>query len=191
MVEQNKAVTNPGGKETCLHMGPWATSRLQSWCKRGVSSSTVNTTASLAFLLPLRLAHLTQPEERRLSPSRHRDATCQAASAWHHRRDGSWLCFCGQWNPWAVSRERQGRKEESRQHLNCELHYGKHFSSQTTWRCSQFSAYIGFSTYLFLFLKHSVLLYDEKEDRTAWILTDMWTHSHYKTGYNPSNCPPC
>lgn len=35
MVEQNKAVTNPVGKETYLHMGPCATPRLQSWCKRG------------------------------------------------------------------------------------------------------------------------------------------------------------
>lgn len=37
MVEQNKALTNPGGKETCLCMSPWAIPRQQSSCKRGGS----------------------------------------------------------------------------------------------------------------------------------------------------------
>lgn len=81
MVEQNKAVLYHGGKETYLHMGPRATSQLQSWCRDGVSSSMANVTASFVFLLPLYPAHLTQPEEHQLSPTVYRDATGRAASA--------------------------------------------------------------------------------------------------------------
>lgn len=39
------------------------------------------------------------------------------------------------------------------------------FSSQITWRCSQISAYIGFSLFLFLFPKQSPLLYDKKKKK--------------------------
>lgn len=88
-----------------------------------------------------------------------------------------------------MSRERQGRNKESRQRLNCELHCRKCSSSRITWRCSQISASIGFSIYLFLFPKHSLLLYDEKKDRTARMLTDMRTHS--RASYSLPNCPPC
>jgi len=35
MAEQNKAVTNRGGKETHPHVGSSTTPRLRSWCERG------------------------------------------------------------------------------------------------------------------------------------------------------------
>lgn len=57
-------------------------------------------------------------------------------------------------------------EEGGEQCLNCELGCRRCFSSQITQRCSPSSAYIGFSIPLFLFPKHSLLLYGEKKDRT-------------------------
>lgn len=140
-------VTNSVGKET--HRPPSYTQptgfHQGSQLKRGKHNH------GLCFPPALQLAHLAQPEGHQLSPARH--------SLWGHQ------------NPSAVAREGLGRKEESRQRLNCKLHHRKCFSSQITWRCSQISAYIGFSIYLFLFPKHSRLLYDEKKDWTARMLS--------------------
>lgn len=55
-------------------------------------------------------------------------------------------------------KERGGRRR-------AELHCRTCFSSQITWRCSQISAYIGFSLFLFLFPKQSPLLYDKKKKK--------------------------
>lgn len=167
MAEQNKAVTNHRRRETHLYVGPRAPPRLQSWHERGGQPKCGKHDSQLC--LPSASAGgppyaaggaptLTHRLQRCYQPG------CISLAA--PRRQLLALLMG------AVKSLSCVRRKESRQCLNCELHSRKCFSSWILWRCSQISAYIGFSIYLFLFLKHSLLLYDEKKDRTAWMLTD-------------------
>lgn len=153
-------VTNHRRRETHLHVGP----RADLAQERG--SSVANTIASFAFLLPLQVAlPCAAGGAPALTHQRCYQPGCVSLAA--PTRQLLALLMGTVQSPSCVK-----RKEESRQCLNCELHSRKCFSSRILWRCSQISAYIGFSIYLFLFPKHSPLLHNEKKDRTAWMLTD-------------------
>lgn len=165
MLEQNKAATDRGWQS------PTCTRRASCRVWEGSAQAWHTWASSASFCLRICPTLPSQrcsssPPGTELPPARlHQPGSTEDTGSAHGDTEIHQLC---------QEKERGGRRR-------AELHCRTCFSSQITWRCSQISAYIGFSLFLFLFPKHSPLLYGKERKKYMNAFT-CW--------YNLPNCPP-